>query len=536
MDGSVVERGTDSVRADDWRPRFNPMLIGLVVSMATFMEVLDTSVANVALPHIAGNLAATTDESTWVLTSYLVSNAIILPMSGWFSALLGRKRFYMLCVGLFTISSLLCGLAPSLGVLIVCRILQGLGGGGLQPSVQAILVDTYPPAKRGMGMALYGVAVVTAPIIGPTLGGWITDNFTWRWIFLINIPVGILSLFLTSVMLEDPPYMIRKKLGSTFRIDYIGLGLMALGLGSLQLMLDKGEREDWFSSDLITTFAVIAVVSLVAAVFWELRTEHPIADLRLLKDRNFLLATITLFALGFVLYSSTVLLPLMLQTLMGYTAMLAGMALSPGGLMTMALMPLVGWLLSRVEARWLMVIGLTTGSLALFHMSGFNLAIDFHTAVWSRIYLSAGLAFLFVPLNTSAYHFIPKERVNNAAGIFNLARNIGGSVGIAVMITSLAQRTQFHQNSLVAHLTPFDEPFRRTIQGMLGYLAGYSPDPVANVTAAHQLIYGQVQRQAAMMAYVDQFWLAGLIFLAVIPLVLVMKKVRPAKERSTMVE
>lgn len=536
MNGTNAGQRVGASGGEIWRPRFSPWLVGMVVSTATFMEVLDTSVANVALPHIAGNLASTTDESTWVLTSYLVSNAIILPMSGWFSALLGRKRFYMACVVLFTISSLLCGLAPSLGLLILFRVLQGLGGGGLQPSVQAILVDIYPPAKRGMGMALYGVAVVTAPIIGPTLGGWITDNFSWRWIFLINIPVGVMSLLLTYFMLEDPPHLLRKRLGAGFRIDYMGMGLLALGLGSLQIMLDKGEREDWFSSDLIITLAVIAALSLLAAVFWELRHDHPIADLRLLKDRNFALATITLFCLGFVLYSSTMLLPLLLQTLLGYTAMLAGMALSPGGLMTMLLMPLVGWLLGRVEARWLMVCGLTVGALALFHMAGFSLAIDFQTAVWSRIYLAAGLAFLFVPLNTSAYHFIPKERVNNASGLFNLARNIGGSVGIAVMITQLSRRAQFHQSALIAHLTPYDEPFRQAIQSATNFLAGHSADPVAGVAAANQMLYGQVQRQAAMMAYVDLFQLAGMIFVAVIPLVLLMRKALPEKGRPAVLE
>lgn len=523
--------------ADAWRPRYSPWLIGLVVTMATFMEVLDTSVANVALPHIAGNLSASVDEATWVLTSYLVSNAIILPLSGWFSALIGRKRYYRICVLLFTLSSLLCGLAPNLGLLVFFRILQGIGGGGLQPSEQAILVDTYPPEKRSMGMALYGVAVVCAPIIGPTLGGWITDNYSWRWIFLINIPVGILSLILTSFMLEDPPYMIRKKLGPNFRVDYIGLGLLALGLGALQLMLDKGEREDWFSSNFIIGCAVVAAVALLAAAVYEWRHKDPVVDLHLLKDRNFLLATVTLFMLGFVLYGSTVLLPLFLQTLMGYTALLAGMALSPGGFMTMLLMPLVGFLLTRYQPRWLIMLGLAIAGMSMFYMTGFTLGIDFETAVLSRVFLAGGLAFLFVPINTAAFSFIPREKVNHGTGLINLARNIGGSVGIANVVTLLARRAQFHQNVLVSHLTPFDAGYRQFLEQARQFLASFGGDPVQAAARAQALVYGLVQRQAAMLAFIDDFWLLGVTCLAIIPLMLLMKKTRPhGKGAPAMVE
>src|SRR5580692_12191321 len=328
--------------ADAWRPAINPWIIAITVTLATFMEVLDTSIANVALPHIAGSLSAGRDESTWVLTSYLVSNAIVLPLSGWLSGVLGRKRFYMTCVAVFTVSSFLCGLAPSLGVLVLCRILQGAGGGGLQPSEQAILNDTFSLEKRGMAFAVYGLAVVVAPTIGPWLGGWITDNFSWRWIFYINVPVGIISLILTSFLVSDPPYMKKASLKSGFRIDYIGIGLISLGLGSMQIILDKGQRDDWLSSNFIRIFAILMVVGIIGGIIWELREKHPVIDLKMLQNRNFAVATVAMFFLGFVLYASTVLIPQMLQELLGYTAELAGKALSPGGAVIMLMMPVVG--------------------------------------------------------------------------------------------------------------------------------------------------------------------------------------------------
>src|SRR5882762_476719 len=340
------------------RPAINPWVIAVAVTLATFMEVLDTSIANVALPHIAGSLSAGQDESTWVLTSYLVSNAIVLPLSGWLSSIMGRKRFYMGCVALFTISSALCGFAPNLPMLIVFRVLQGAGGGGLQPSEQAILADTFPPAKRGMAFAVYGAAVIMAPAIGPTLGGWITDNFSWRWIFFVNIPVGILSLMLTSRLIHDPPDFRRRKLSET-KIDYIGLGLVALGLGCLQIVLDKGQRDDWFESHFILALTVISAVSLIFVVFWEWRHKDPIIDLHLFKERTFAVSNLLMFMLGFALLGSTLLLPLFMQTLLGYTAERSGMALSPGGFAILLMLPLVGFLLSRYDARWLMATGLT---------------------------------------------------------------------------------------------------------------------------------------------------------------------------------
>ena len=381
-------------------PQIKPWIIALTVMLATFMEVLDTSVANVSLPHIAGNLAASLDESTWVLTAYLVSNAIVLPLAGWFSTLFGRKRFYMFCVAVFTVASCLCGFAPSLDALIVFRILQGLGGGALQPISQAILVESFPKKKHGMAMAVYGMGVVLAPTIGPTLGGWITDSYSWRWIFFINVPVGILSLTLTTLLIFDPPYLRRRTFGN-FRMDYTGLGLIATGLGFLEVFLDEGQRKDWFSSPLIVISASIAGACLILAVVWEIWHEDPVVELRLLRDRRFAIGTFTMFGLGFVLYASTVLLPMFLRTLMGYDALTSGMALSPGGVAVVLLMPLVGILLSRFEPRWLVAFGLAVSALGLFQMAGFNTQIDFRTAATARIVQSIGMAFLFVPINTA---------------------------------------------------------------------------------------------------------------------------------------
>jgi len=505
----------------------NPWVIALTVMLATFMEVLDTSVANVSLPHIAGNLSAGVDESTWVLTSYLVSNAIVLPLTGWLSSLFGRKRFYMTCVAIFTVSSFLCGMAPSLGLLVFFRILQGAGGGALQPISQAILVESFPKHKQGMAMAVYGMGVVVAPIIGPTLGGWITDNYSWRWIFFINIPVGMLSLLMTTLLIFDPPYLRRRDFRNGLKIDYIGLGLLSVGLGFLQVVLDKGQREDWFGSNFIIWCSVLAVVGLVGAFLWEITREDPIVDFRMLKERNFFLATLTMFMLGFVLYGSTVLLPIMLQTLMGYTAMLSGLVLSPGGLFTLLVLPLVGRLTQKVEARWLVTVGLTITGLSLVSMSGFNLDIDFWAALKAWTYSRLGMAFLFIPINVMAFYFIPKERINNATGIINLARNIGGSVGIANVTTLLARRAQFHQNVLVSHLTPLDPMYRNALQGASQFLAQQGSNASQAYNQAQGLIYGNLLRQANMLAFVDAFWLLGYTFIAMIPLMFLLKKARP---------
>jgi len=503
-------------------PEINPWAIALTVMLATFMEVLDTSVANVALPHIAGNLAATVDESTWVLTSYLVSNAIVLPLAGWFSTLFGRKRFYMICVALFTVSSFLCGFAPSLGWLVVFRILQGIGGGAMQPIAQAVLVESFPRNKQGMAMAVYGMGVVVAPIIGPTLGGWITDNYSWRWIFLINVPIGIVALALSAALLHDPPYLERRSLGN-LRIDYIGIGLIAVGLGFLEVTLDKGQREDWFSSHFIVVSAVLACVCLVAVAIWEWYDPDPVVSLRLLRDRNFSIATAAMFLLGFVLYASTMLLPVLLQTLLGYTAMMSGLVLSPAGLATIVLLPVVGKLISKVQARWLVMFGLAVSAVGLFQMAGFNTQIDFRAAMMARIVQSAGLAFLFVPLNTIAFSYMPKDKVNRATGLINLARNIGGSCGIAMVTTMLERRAQYHQNVLMSHITPYDFAFRETLGGAARAAMAHGTPAALAPRQAQAMLYGLVQRESVMMAFVDNFWLLGITFLALIPLMLLVK-------------
>ncbi len=506
------------------RPAVNPWIIAITVTLATFMEVLDTSIANVALPHIAGNLSATVDESTWVLTSYLVSNAIILPLSGWLSSLFGRKRFYMTCVAVFTISSMLCGLAPNLATLVVFRILQGLGGGGLQPSEQAILMDTFPREKRGMGMAVYGIAVVVAPILGPTLGGWITDNYSWRWIFLINLPVGILSMVLTSQLVFDPPHLKRRHGASRWRIDYIGLGLIALGIGALQIVLDKGEREDWFQSRFIVILAVVSIAAIAIAIIWELRHKDPLVDLHLMKDPNFAISTLLMFMLGFVLFGSTMLLPLFMQILMGYSATIAGEVVSPGGIVTLFMMPVAGFLLGKFQPKWLIICGLAIVAYGVWRMSLFTLQIDYMTAAKARMVQGLGLAFLFPPINVAAYAFLPKEKNNNASGIINLARNIGGSFGIALVTTLLARSAQIHRAYMVQHLTPYDPAFRDTLAAITRRLIETGADPVTAAHKAQALIGGALHQQATVMAYSDAFRFLAIAFVAMIPLVFLMKK------------
>jgi DHA2 family multidrug resistance protein len=510
-----------------WRPKFNPWLIALTVTLASFMEVLDTSIANVALPHIAGGLSASEDEATWVLTSYLVSNAIVLPLSGWLSLVMGRKRFYMTCVLVFTLSSFLCGIAPTLGLLVFFRVLQGVGGGGLQPSEQAILADTFLPQQRGMAFAVYGIAVVTAPAIGPTLGGWITDHFTWRWIFFINIPVGIVSLILSSFMLEDPPYFVNERtqrLSRKLRVDYWGIIFVALGLGFLQIVLDKGERDDWLASNFIRTCAFVSAVGLVLAVYWELTRKEPAVDLSLLKNRNFGISAFLMFMVGVVLLGSTVLIPQYLQLVMGYSATQAGLAISPGGLLVMGLLPFVGILLKKVEARWLIGVGLGITSLALIHMTNFDIYMDFKYAVLARCFQAAGLAFLFVPINTAAYAFVPPTKNNAASGLINLARNIGGSLGISVVTTILDRRAQFHQARLTERTTSLNPDFSSALKSAAHVFgmgnSGGGP---------YALLMRTLQRQADVLSYIDCFWLLGITFGLLMPLIFVMRKTQPGR-------
>jgi len=512
----------------------NPWFVALVVMIATFMEVLDTSVANVALPHIAGNLSSTVDEATWVLTSYLVANAVVLPLGGYLGGLFGRKRFYMTCVALFTVSSMLCGLAPSLPWLIFFRIMQGLGGGALQPTSQAILVENFPHEKRGSAMALYGMGVVLAPILGPVLGGWITDNYSWHWIFLINIPVGILSLLLSYRMIHDPPTLKRMSIKEGFRVDYLGIGVLTLGLAALEIVLDEGQRRDWFASHLIVISAIVAVVCLVGVVFYLLKKDHPILDLRLLKDRNFAVATVMLFVLGFVLYGSLALLPIFLQTLLGYTASLSGWILSPGGVVILIFMPVVAMLMRRFDTRILIAIGFLTCGAGLFWMSRFNLMVPFDTAMYSRCLQSMGLAFLFIPMNVTAFQNVPMDKTSYATGMLNLVRNIGGSTGIALVSTILSRRGQLHQANLVANLHPGSLAY----QGFLDRSAGLLVSKGASAPdAAHQaqgLAYGLLLRQANMMAFADTFWIMGMLCILLLPLIFLMRRTHAGKKPIVM--
>jgi MFS transporter, DHA2 family, multidrug resistance protein len=508
----------------------SPWLIAPTVGLAAFMEVLDVSIVNVSLQHVAGSLAATPDEATWVLTSYLVTNAIVLPISGWLAQTFGRRRYFLGCIIGFTITSLLCGLAPTLGLLIIARGLQGAAGGGLQPTSQAFLADAFPPEKRGQAFAAYGLAVVFAPAIGPTVGGWITDNLDWRWVFLLNVPVGIvLSALATRVLAERPEDAAAQpaRARGGISLDYIGFALLVVGMCALQVVLDKGQEDDWFSSSLITDLSVTAVLALAAFVVWEWRRADPIVDLRLLADRSFAVGNLMMFMLGFALMGTTVLLPLFVQSLLGYTATDAGLVLSPGGLATMLMMPLVGALSGKIDARLMIAVGLVGTAVAMFHMSGFDAGIDYRTIAWARVYQSLGLALLFIPINTAAYQAVPPAKNANASAIINMMRNIGGSVGIATMTTFLARREQYHQNMLVGHVTPYSAQTNQMLQHLQQvYLAAHAGAADALHQAQAQL-YAMVQTQAAVLSYIDAFWVTGAVLLAMVPLVLLLR--RPAR-------
>ncbi|HZX94305.1 MAG TPA: DHA2 family efflux MFS transporter permease subunit [Myxococcales bacterium] len=509
-----------------WTGGHNPWTVALVVTMATFMEVLDTAIANVSLPHIAGSLSVSPDESTWVLTSYLVSNAVVLPISGWIANRIGRKRFYITCVLLFTGSSFLCGLAPNLGLLIFFRVLQGIGGGGLGPSEQAILADTFPPAKRGMAFAVYGMAVVLAPAIGPTLGGFITDHYSWRWVFFINVPVGIASVLLSSRILVDPPHLteMKKRVGP---IDGVGLGLIAVGLGALEYVLDKGQEDDWFNSHTIIVFSTIAAVALVSFVVWEWRQEHPVVEVRMFRDRNFAVSNLMMMVLGMALYGSTVLLPLYLQVWMGYSAQDAGMALSPGGFVVILLLPFVGKLLGKVDARYLIAFGFLITSVALLHMAHtLYPGMDFRTAVVIRMFQTSGIAFLFVPINSVVYNGVPPQKNNQVSGIVNLARNMGGDIGIALVATVIARRSQHHQARLVDSIVPSAELSAR-IAGIAQHLQQMGIGAAQATKMAYGQIYGQVIKQAQTLAYLDVLFIFAIFTALMVPAVLMTRKARP---------
>jgi len=501
---------------DIWRPKYNPWLIAVVVSLAAFMEVLDTSIANVALPYMAGSLGASNDQSTWVLTSYLVSNAIILPMTGWLAGAVGRKRFFMVCLGVFTVSSLLCGFAPSLGFLLLFRVLQGAGGGGLQPMAQAILADTFPPEKRGIAFALYGITAVTAPTIGPTLGGWITFNYSWRWIFFINLPVGIITWFLVRRFVEDPPYLQRLKAAGV-KLDYVGIALLTIGIGALQVLLDKGQEDDWFGSRFITTLVVTSAVCLIALVIWEWFQKAPIIDVRMFKDFNFAGSSLMMFMLGILLFSSLVLMPQFLQTLLGYTSELAGLALSAGGLVLLFEMPLVGQLTTKIQARRLIAFGWIALSVAMYYSTKrIDLQISFSAATLLRIAQVIGLGFLFVPISLAAYIGIAPEKNNAVAGIINFMRNMGSSVGTSLVTTLIARRSQFHQLRLVEKARVDNPNFAQAAQGLSHYFGKGGLGKHEAMATAYARIYQGLQAQAGALAYIDTFMVlsiaAGIMF------------------------
>jgi len=508
-----------------WVPSFNPWLIAISVMLATVMEVLDTSVANVALPHIAGNLSATPEEATWVLTSYLISNAIILPATSWIGKYIGRKRFLIICIIIFTVASALCGAAPNLTILIIARILQGMGGGALQPIAQSVLLESFPPLKRGAAMAVYGMGIVVAPIIGPTLGGWITDNYSWRWIFYINLPIGLIAAFMANAFVEDPPYLKNQKPG---RIDYIGFGLMALALGALELTLDLGQQRDWFESSLITFTAVFSGTCLVVFVIWELYTPEPIVNLRVFLNRNFAVGCAMIASVGVVLYGSTALLPLFLQTLLGYPAIESGFAVSPRGVGAVVSMMIVGRLIARVDTRYLITFGFCVLTFSTYLFTLINLDIAQSNIIIPMLISGVAMGFVFVPLTTMSMATLPQDQIGNASGIYNLMRNTGGSIGIAIMTTMLARNAQVHQAVLTTHTTPYDPAFQQMFEQIKASLMTQM-DAASATQQAYAEIYGLVVRQASALAYIDDFKILTFLCLLCIPAGFLFKKVRNAK-------
>jgi MFS transporter, DHA2 family, multidrug resistance protein len=504
--------------AAEWRPTVNPWMVALSVMLSTFMVVLDSSIANVALPHIAGSLSASTDESTWVLTSYLVSSAIMLPASGWIARRIGRKRLLILSILSFTGASMLCGMAIGMPMLIVARILQGAGGGGMQPLSQSILLESFPPEQHGKAMAAYGVGIVVAPVIGPTLGGWITDSYTWRWIFYINLPVGLLAWFMASLYIEDPPYL---RHATRMAIDYMGFGLMAIWLGSMQLVLDKGQEADWFGSTWIRWVTALSTAAFFGFVARELITREPIVELRALRNRNFFVGTLITTFYGFVLYGVTAILPLFLQTVLGYSALDSGLAVSPRGLGSLIAMLVVGALASRVDGRLLLCTGLAIFGFSTLELSRINLGIGMGSVAIPNFINGFGGGFVFVPLTTMAMGLLRKQEMGNAAGIYNLMRNIGGSVGIAVLTANLSRGSQIHQTYLAGHLTPSSPAPQAAVQGLSGYFSTYGgSDPTSAGYKALGALYQSLQQQAAMLTYADNFRILAILSLICIPLVL----------------
>ncbi len=504
------------------QPQVNPWIVAIAVMLATFMEVLDTTVVNVSLPHIAGSLSASVDEAAWALTSYLVANAIILPMTGWIANYFGRKRTLTAAVFGFTAASVLCGLAPTLPVLIFFRILQGATGGALQPLSQAVMLEAFPPRDRGKAMAFWGLGVVVAPMLGPVIGGWLTENYSWRWVFYINLPVGLASVIMTRLFIFDPPYIRRSNRG----IDFWGMGMLAVGVGALQIVLDKGQEDDWFASSLIFTCAVLAGIAIIAFIVRELKTRDPVVHLRVFANRTYSAGVFLMTILGFVLYGSLLLVPIFLQTLLGYPALEAGIAMAPRGLGSFLMMPVVGTILGRFDPRKVLAIGLVGASWSLYALSRLNLQAGYWNIFWPQFLQGAALALLFVPLTTATMDPIPKEEMGNATSMFNLMRNLGGSVGIASATTYLFRRTQFHTNLLGANVTDLNARARMLSGSLQNSMIAHGSDPALASRQAYVALWNIVQRQASMSAFVDTFLALGVVFLLMLPLLFVMKRPR----------
>jgi MFS transporter, DHA2 family, multidrug resistance protein len=504
------------------QPRINPWIIAITVMFSTFLEVLDTTVVNVSLPHIAGSLSATPEEATWALTSYLVANAIVLPLTGWLASYFGRRRLLMLAVTGFTTTSLLCGLAPSLALLVVFRLIQGLTGGVLQPMSQAVMLEAFPVEKRGKAMGFWGLGIVVAPILGPVLGGWLTDNYSWRWVFYINVPVGIISVLMTRAFIFDPPYLKEQKRG----IDGIGIGLLALGIGALQFVLDKGQQDDWFSSNLILTLTVVSVVALIAFIIHALRAPNPVLDLYVFKDRTYSTGVFLMTVLGFVLYGSLVLLPIFLQTVLGYPALQAGIAMAPRGIGSFIAMPVIGMLIGKIDPRKMLGAGLLVGAFTLFELSSINLQAGYWDIFWPQFIQGLSMGLLFVPLSTLTMSSIAKEKMGNATSLFSLMRNLGGSVGIAMVATMLARRTQVHTNLLGANIHAYSSQAQQALEDARNLFMSRGSDFYTATQQAYRAIWGSVLRQSSMVAFVDVFRALALVFLLAVPLVLLMRRLK----------
>ena len=501
----------------------NPWLITISVMLATFMEVLDTTIVTVAVPHIAGSLSSSNDEATWVLTSYLVSNAIILPASGWLAVYFGRKRFLIICIVIFTLSSIVSGAAISLDMLVIARVIQGAGGGALQPISQAILLESFPPEKRGMAMAAFALGVVVAPIAGPTIGGWLTDNYSWRWAFYINLPIGILAMLMIHAFIEDPPYIRTAKTG---KIDWIGFGFMAISLATLQIILDKGQRDDWFAAAWIRWFATASAVSMIVFIIWELRVREPIVNLKVFLNRNFAVGTLLITAVGLALYSAITLIPLFLQTLMGYTALQSGLAVSTRGAGAMIAMPFVGFLTGRVDFRKLIGTGFLILAVSLWMISDLTLEISIWDIAVPSILTGVGLSMMFVPLATVAMGTLNQKDIGNASGVFNLMRNIGGSVGISYLITFLARHAQTNQAMLISHLTPWSSAYQYRLGEIRSYFESHLGSGEADRRARH-FIYNELRKQSQLLAFVESFQMLVLMSLVCILAAFLLKKVKP---------